>query len=140
LIVRPHTRGAAAGGGDGGVRKSRGLTLGKKGGGAADALLRKIAQEDAIDVSAQAASAPAAAAAAAAPAGGARAVVSVNVEEKISAQLPRDGGVQSLEIRGDLVLLVSAAVPDLRINLRAGDNAAFSFKARAVCVVAVRRC
>lgn len=53
----------------------------------------------------------------------------LNVEEKIVATLGRDGGVQGLEVKGDLQLLVSnPAVGKLTVAVSFGENPGFQFK------------
>jgi len=55
--------------------------------------------------------------------------LTLNVEEKIVATLGRDGGVQSLEVKGDLQLLVSdPSAGKLTVAVSFGDNPGFQFK------------
>jgi hypothetical protein len=53
----------------------------------------------------------------------------LNVEEKVVATLGRDGGVHSLEVKGELQLLVSnPAAAKLSVAVVFGENANFQFK------------
>lgn len=111
------------------VKAGGGMQLGKK--NAKIDLMAAMASEGAIAPTAapgaRASAGPAVAGvAAAAVASGA---LQLNVEEKVVAVLGRDGGVQSLEVKGDLQLLVTnPAMGKLSVAVSFGENAGFQFK------------
>jgi hypothetical protein len=115
---------AAGGGGAAAPGGKRSMQLGgrRAGGAALEASLR--AEGEAVEA------APAAGAAAAAPPPVAHTEpVFLAAEERVSAALNRDGGLESMEVTGTLSL---SALPDadarVRVALRSGDVAGFQFK------------
>lgn len=111
------------------IKAGGGMQLGKK--STKVDLMAAMASEGAIAPTPAPSARPAAAGGAS---GIAAAVVAsgalqLNVEEKVVAVLGRDGGVQSLEVKGDLQLLVSnPAVGKLTVGVSFGNNAGFQFK------------
>jgi len=55
--------------------------------------------------------------------------IQLTVEEKVSVKLSRDGGLQGMEVKGDLqLLIVDAAVGKCLVPLTLGANPGFQFK------------
>ena len=117
------------------VKQGMGMSLGKKKGGAAGAsLLQDLV--DSGEVDAGDSLAPGAPAAGGAGGGGAppqqRAMtdaIQLTVDEKITLCMSRDGGVESMEVKGDLTLLITdPAMGKVTLPLRMGANPGFQFK------------
>lgn len=114
------------------VKKGAGMQLGAKKGD--DSLLQAMAKEGDIapDIPPGGLGppgAPAAMAAAAVAGGGSTAPVQLAIEEKLSVTLLRDGGLQAMEIKGDLQLLVTDPnYAKVCVPLALGENAGFQFK------------
>jgi hypothetical protein len=55
--------------------------------------------------------------------------VHVAIIEKISLQANRDGGLESLEVKGDLELTISdPSLTKIKLSVRASDDSAVQFK------------
>jgi len=55
--------------------------------------------------------------------------IQLTVDEKIAISMNRDGGLEAMEVKGDLTLLITdAAMGKVTLPLRMGDNAGFQFK------------
>ncbi|CAD7699381.1 unnamed protein product [Ostreobium quekettii] len=102
----------------------RGMQLGK--GRRGNEFIEALRAEGEVVQEPAAGRAGAAAAAAAAPPGE---PVSISIEEKISATLNRDGGIEMLEVQGVVTLQVNAEeASKLVVGLATGANRGFQFK------------
>lgn len=117
------------------VKQGMGMSLGKKKGGPAGAsLLQDLV--DSGEVDAGDSLAPGAPVAGGAVAGGAppqqRAMtepIQLTVDEKITLTMSRDGGVEGMEVKGDLTLLITdPSMGKVTLPLRMGANPGFQFK------------
>jgi len=108
------------------VKKGSGMQLGKPKGGQNVDLMRAVAEED-PELSAAPAVRPGAPPAA--QSAGIQAGIQLSIEEKLNVTLSRDGGVQGMEVKGDLQLLITdPAVGKALIPLKLGGNKGYQFK------------
>ena len=130
--------GGEGGGGYGGgysapPKKGTGMKLGSKTGGmggmgGASLLQAMAAEGEVVDAAPARGGMPAVSAGPAAPGGGA-AGISLVADEKLAITMSRDGGLQSMEVKGDLQLLVSdPSLGKAVVPLTLGANPGFQFK------------
>jgi len=108
------------------VKKGTGMQLGKPRGGQNVNLLQAMAEEGEVigpEVGvATTQGAPQARA-------GATAGIQLSLEEKVCVTMSRDGGLQGMEVKGDLQLLITdQAVGKALVPLKLGENSGYQFK------------
>eukprot|EP00310_Coccolithus_braarudii_P025539 CAMPEP_0183351648 /NCGR_PEP_ID=MMETSP0164_2-20130417/26165_1 /TAXON_ID=221442 /ORGANISM="Coccolithus pelagicus ssp braarudi, Strain PLY182g" /LENGTH=532 /DNA_ID=CAMNT_0025523887 /DNA_START=17 /DNA_END=1615 /DNA_ORIENTATION=- len=110
------------------VKKGSGMQLGKPKGGQSTNLLEAMVGEGEV-IGAEVGMAAPMAPASRPGAPGSTAGIQLAIEEKLVVTLSRDGGLQGMEVKGDLQLLITdAAVGKCTLPLIMGDNAGFQFK------------
>ena len=117
------------------MKKGGGMQLGKpKGGlGGGAGLLAAMANEGEIMADDPSLAPAAGGGAAATPGGrgggGADAPITLTFDEKLVVTMNRDGGLEGMELKGDLQLLVTdATMAKATVPVRLGENAGFQFK------------
>ncbi|KAG1679134.1 hypothetical protein FOA52_000489 [Chlamydomonas sp. UWO 241] len=107
---------------------SKGMQLGKGKGKGGD-VLAALAKEGEVDMDTRPAAGAAAASGMGSMASSASEPVTLVVEEKLSVQLSKEGGCESLEVQGTMSLVVNSDEGALmRIAVKAGANKNFQFK------------
>lgn len=112
-------------------KKGKGLQLGARKGpmGAAALMQAMEAEGGVLDAPTPSHASPMAAAAAAAGGGGGSGGVSLVAEEKLAVTMSRDGGLQGMEVKGELQLLVTdPAHGKALVPLALGANPGYQFK------------
>jgi len=108
------------------LSKGSGMSLGKKKGPAGASLLQELVDTGEVY------DAPSGIGGPAAPAPANRVMteaIQLTVDEKVVVSMNRDGGLEAMEVKGDLTLLITdAAMGKVSLPLRMGENAGFQFK------------
>jgi len=108
--------------------KGKGMQLGSKTKQSTD-VLKALEAEDALMGMAAPATAPAAKADGPRKAAVSTEAVVLKVEEKVSVRLNKDGGVESLEVKGELKMLINDAEASfVKVQVQHSKNPAFQFK------------
>mmetsp|Transcript_15183 Transcript_15183/g.30722 ORF Transcript_15183/g.30722 Transcript_15183/m.30722 type:complete len:496 (+) Transcript_15183:15-1502(+) len=113
------------------LAKGVGMALGKKKGPAGASLLQQLVDTGEVDDAPHMPGKPTAAATGgSAPANRVMSdAIQLTVDEKVVVQMNRDGGLEQMEVKGDLTLLITdAAMGKVTVPLRMGENPGFQFK------------
>ncbi len=114
------------------LAKGTGMALGKKKGPAGASLLQELVDTGEVEELQRpgAPATPAGGGGGAAPANRAMTeAIQLTVDEKVVVSMNRDGGLESMEVKGDLSLLITdPAFGKVTLPLRMGENAGFQFK------------
>ena len=116
------------------LAKGVGMALGKKKMGGGASLLQQLVDTGEVDDAPMGMpgkpAGPAGGAGGAAPANRVMSdAIQLTVDEKVVVSMNRDGGLESMEVKGDLTLLITdSAMGKVTLPLRMGENPGFQFK------------